>query len=111
EPVKLARINVGDEDLPHAAATHGPHWVNTSVPSAELSYHANALRVRGPDREAGSLHPIHLAHTSAKHVPQTAMRTLAEEVQVHLPQGGRKPVGIFALPALTVRKVETQPVG
>src|SRR5690606_17103861 len=27
------------------------------------------------------------------------------------PQGGRNPVGIFALPVLTVGKVETQPVG
>ena len=83
--------------------------MQTPVPPVEVTDDAQAPRVRRPHREGSAGHAFVLACMRAESAPQRAMSALAEQVQVHVAQGGPEAVRIVdgerALPVVDVEPV------
>ena len=94
ELVAGAVAGSGHEDLPDPGAAEGAHRVPLAVPVVEVADDPYPAGIRGPDRERRAGHRPVLLHMRAEHLPQVLVPALADQVQVHLADGGQVAVGI-----------------
>ena len=98
ELVAGAGADVRHEQLPHPGAAQHPHRVRPPGPTVEVAGDPHSLGGRGPDREAGAAdgagRGVVAAHVRPQHVPQPLVPTLADQVQVHVAQGGQPAVRV-----------------
>ena len=98
ELVAGARLDAGDEQLPHPGAAQRAHRVRPPAPAVEVAGDAHAARRRGPHREARAAdrarRRVVVPDVGAQHVPEPLVAALADQVQVHLAQRGQPAVGV-----------------
>ena len=108
--VERAWLDLGDEQLVHAARAHRSHRKDAAIPTAEIADDADASRVRRPDGEAHPRDAVDGAHVRAQLLREAAVRPLAEEVEIDLAKGRQESIGIVALPRGAIREMEAQAV-
>ena len=98
ELVEAIGREAGPEQFPDPGGSEHPHRGVGAVPAVELTDQADALGIRRPHRER---HPVDHAvgggegpRVCAQDLPQPFVAALVEQVQVHLAQGGQKPVAV-----------------
>ncbi len=94
ELVPGAVAHVGHEQLPDPGAAQRPHRVPAAVPVVEVADDPHAAGVGRPDREGRPGHVAVLLHVRAEDLPEVLVPALADQVQVHLAQGGQEPVRV-----------------
>ena len=88
-----------DEELPHPTGSERPHRLHPAVPPVGVADQAHAPRVRRPDREGHSGHPLVVDDPSPQPAPELAVLTLADQVQVEVAEGRPEAIGVVHLPA------------
>ncbi len=88
ELVERPGPDAGEEELPHPGRSERAHRVQAIVPGAPVAHHAHRVRRRRPYRERRAVGAVDRAGMRAKALPEAAMASLADEVQVDLAQGG-----------------------
>ncbi len=71
--------------------------MNAAIPSVEVAHDTDALGIGRPNREARAGHAVYGAELGAELVVDTAFIAFAEEIQIRLPQSGKKGIGIAHL--------------
>ena len=105
ELVSLARLEIGQEDLPHAARHEVPHHVHAAVPPVEVAHDADALRRGRPHREMHAARVPQRDHVRAELLVRPQVPALAEQVHVEVGQHAAEVVGIAALHGDAAREV------
>ena len=93
EFIAIARLGVGDEQLPIADAAH-PHRMPPGIPEIEIADHADPLRVGRQHHEGDAIDAIERHRMRAKLVVNPLMGAFAEQIKVEVGQYGRKAVGV-----------------
>ena len=78
------RLELRDEQLPDSRAAHRPHHVDAAVPRVKVAYHAEAARIRRPDRERHAGDPAQLARMRTEHFVGTLVFEFTEQVKVEI---------------------------
>ena len=108
--VEGALAQVGQEDLPEPLA-HAAHRMAPAVPPVELAHDRHPPRIGRPDRKAGPCDALMGGHMRAQHLPQPLVRAFGQQVQVHLAQHGREPIGVVEGPFDAAARPGLQPIG
>ncbi len=66
----------------------------TSVPTVETANHTHPLRVGRPNRKTDTRHSVNDPHLGTELFIDAPFISLAEQIQVRLPEGGQKGIGI-----------------
>ena len=82
ELVGIADAEIRDEDFPIPARAQRPHRVHASVPGVEVADHADAFRIRRPDREVHTVADAMGDAAGAQLLERLEVRALAEQVQI-----------------------------
>ncbi len=78
EFVQIARVQIGDEQFPHAAAAADPHGVNPAVPAVEVADHADPFGIGRPYGEQDARDAIGLMQVRAQEPVGVPVLALAE---------------------------------
>ena len=97
ELVVLARLEIRQEDLPHAARHEVPHHVHAAVPPVEIANHADALGGWRPHREVHAAGVPQRHHVRSELLVGAQVTALAEQVHVEVGEHAPEVVGIAAL--------------
>ena len=108
--VLVATGNPGNKNLPNAATRMQPHHVTPAIPAIEIADHADPKRVGRPDCETGTLHAELGLGLRAQRAVNLLVRTLSQQVEVEVTQGGRKAIGVFDVVSAASGFLNTQPV-
>ena len=89
-----AFAHVGQKNLPNAAPEQAPQRVDASIPAIEIADHADALRVRRPEREVNALHARDRLKMGAKFFVKIEMVPFGKEMQIDLTHDRAVAVGV-----------------
>ena len=92
--VASAGVDTGNEYLPDPAFAAQTHRMAPGVPGVEVADDADALRVRCPDGEGGTLDTVDFAQVGAEPFKGAQVRALCEEPDVEFAEDCGKAVGV-----------------
>ena len=109
--VQIARLQTGNEQLPHPGRAARTHGMAAPVPRIEIAHHADALGVGRPHGKAHSLDLVDRGGDSAQHAPGLIEFALGEQVKVMVGELRRETVGIPLHIAVARDGMDAQLVG
>src|SRR5205823_13486675 len=77
-----------------AAAEQAPHRVYPAIPAVEIADHADALRIRRPDREVNAVDATDVAQMRPEMFVELQMISLREQMQIDFAHDKSVAVGI-----------------
>ena len=110
ELVEAAGPDAGDEQLPNPGAVAHPHRVDVPVPGVEVADDADPVRVGGPDGELHARDAVHRPRVGAEETVCVPVASLAEQVQIKVPDLGRKAVRVAMMVRRPLRVVPIEKV-
>ena len=100
ELVMRAPPHAGNENFPDPGSPEQAHGMKPPVPTIEIADHADALRIRRPDREARAVNAVNRAQLRAQLVVNLPLVALAKQEQVGFAQRGQKGISVARAPRL-----------
>ena len=95
--VEIARLHVGDEQLPHAGVVSQAHDVAPPIPAVERPHHGDPLRIGRPDGKARARSTFQAHGVCAKDFVHSHFVPVAQAAHVVVAQAGAKGVGVEVL--------------
>ena len=110
EFVMCALFNSRKENFPNATAEQLAHGVHAAVPVVEITDHADALRVGGPDAEDRAFHAVHFGEMRAESLVEIPVVALGMQVDVRLPKNTTEGIWVTRFPLLAIVRIQAQGV-
>jgi len=85
---------LGEKDFPDAGSAAGPHGMDATVPTVEITYDTDALGAGGPDGKVNAADAFEGDDVGTEFFVSVVVAAFAHEVEIEFGEHGRKSVGV-----------------